>query len=396
MSIPILNSEPLPPDGSTERLKRLLIILATMAIGVAAIYSVKIVWPIVQWLFSVLAPFLIGLVLAYIFNPLVNLIQRKFNLGRGAALGIVVLLLILLFTSFIGLITYLVFQLDDAYAYISENWAPAYYRVRDLLSPYINIAYLDKAQQYLQDIDWQNVAASVLPRVGQGTWGVAQGIAMGLGFFISIVILTIFVVITCFYYLLDFHKIPRIARIIIPDEREGRLFQLFNRVDEAVGGFLRGQLLDCLAVGVLVTIMMLIWGPRNWALLIGAIAGLVNFIPYLGPAAGATPAILWALFTPTLEGMSERMFKVLYLVLAFWAVQLVDNWILQPKIVGKHAQLHPLAVLLALFVGAHFGLAGMFVAVPTACIVRVLIKELWWDKLAEDDHQRQLRAMEKG
>lgn len=387
MSIPIVGNEPTPPENVDLKLKRRLVILCTIAIFLAVVYTVRHVWPAVQWVFGVLAPFIIGLVLAYVLNPLVNLIQRKLNFGRTGALIIVALIVLLILVALFGLLIYLIFQIDDAYDYITTNWQPAFARVQSFLSPYVDPALLDRAGEYLKNIPWQDIGL----RVGEQTWGVAQGIATGLGAFVGIVILTIFVTITCFYYLLDFHKIPRITRILIPDDREPQMFNLFRRIDEAVGGFLRGQLLDCLAVGLLVTTLMLVWGPRKWAVLIGAVAGIVNFIPYLGPLAGATPAVLWALFTPSIEGMSARLIKLGYIIVAFWVVQLVDNWVLQPKIVGKHAQLHPLAVLLALFVGAHFGLAGMIVAVPTACILRVLIKELWWDRVADEDRRRQLK-----
>lgn len=397
MSVPLVGSKHTPPGDTSERLKRLLIILTTMAIAVAAVYAIRAIWPAIQWIFGVLTPFIIGLVLAYIFNPMVEVIQRRLRLKRAAALAIVFLVLIVILLGFAGLVAYLLFQLDDAYRYITQqwNWDATVDRVQGFLAPYISTDFLDRFQVWLQNVNWQEMGRAILPRVGEGTWGVAQGIATGVGFFLSIVIVTIFVAITCFYYLLDFHKIPRIVRILTPDDREARLFSLFRKVDEAVGGFLRGQLLDCLCVGVLVTILMLINGPRQWALLIGAIAGAVNFIPYLGPAAGATPAVLWALFTPSLEGMSERLWKVGYIIVAFWIVQMIDNWVLQPKVVGKHAQLHPLAVLLALFIGAQFGVAGMIMAVPTACIVRVLLKELWWDKIADEDRRRELRENQK-
>jgi len=390
MSIPLVGSQPTPPDNLDERLKRLLIILAIMGIALTSVFVIRILWPIAQWIFGVLAPFIIGLVLAYVLNPLVSLIQRKFKLSRGGGLALVALLLVLILLAMLGLVIYLIFQVDDAYQYITTNWQPTYERIATFLTPYIDEAFLNRTQEYLQQIPWNEVGV----RVGEGTWSVAHGIASGVGAFIGIIILTVFVAITCLYYLIDFHKIPRIARILTPDEREPQLFSLFRKIDEAVGGFLRGQLLDCMAVGMLVTILMLAWGPRKWAVLIGAVAGAVNFIPYLGPVAGATPAVLWALFTPSLEGMTERLIKAAYIIIAFWVVQLVDNWVFQPKIVGKHAQLHPLAVLLALFIGVQFGLAGMIVAVPTACIVRVLIKELWWDRIADEDSRRQLKEQE--
>jgi predicted PurR-regulated permease PerM len=89
-----------------------------------------------------------------------------------------------------------------------------------------------------------------------------------------------------------------------------------------------------------------------------------------------------------LFGWEAPVGKPLHIALiigAFALIQAIDGVVIQPKIVGKNANLHPLAVLLALLIGARFGVGGMIVAVPVACIVRVLIKELWWDALADQD-----------
>ncbi|MCX7014057.1 MAG: AI-2E family transporter, partial [Candidatus Sumerlaeota bacterium] len=152
------------------------------------------------------------------------------------------------------------------------------------------------------------------------------------------------------------------------------------------GGYLRGQILDCVAVGVLSTILMMLVGPRKWALLIGFGAGAVNFIPYLGPATGAVPAVLWALFT--FSGW-QAVWRALMIVGAFAIVQTVDGVVFQPRIVGRHSQLHPLAVIFAFLVGARFGFGGMIVAIPVAAVVRVLLKEMWWDALADRYRRRQ-------
>ncbi len=392
MSIPLVGAEPPKPEDVDQRLKRLTIVLLYVAITLASIFAIRAVYPIVQWLFNLFAPFLIGLVLAYVMNPVVNFIERKLHVRRAGALGLVALVGVVIVLALTGILIYLIMQLDDVYKFLTTDFPAQVQQIQKNLSPPVRSVVM-AAQDYLYHINWRDAVSMVLPKVGRGTVGVAQEVAGSVFSFVAIIIVSFLVAIITFYYLLDFHKIPRVIRILIPDRHEPRALQVLNNMNIAVGGFLRGQLIDCAAVGTLVAILMLIWGPRKWALLIGFVAGAVNFIPYLGPIGGALPAVLWALFTPALQG-TEHLWKALYISLCFMAVQFIDNHLFQPNIVGKYAQLHPLAVLLALFIGAHFGVAGMVMAVPTACVVRVLVKEFWWDKLDDEERRREILASE--
>ena len=93
--------------------------------------------------------------------------------------------------------------------------------------------------------------------------------------------------------------------------------------------------------------------------------------------------MLYVLFSDDFESMNARLLTGGGVVLMIVVVQVVEGFVLQPRIVGKSAQLHPLAVLFALALGANYGLLGMILAVPLACIARVLLKEFYWDAREE-------------
>jgi predicted PurR-regulated permease PerM len=225
-------------------------------------------------------------------------------------------------------------------------------------------------------------ALSVAPGIMGGGAQTLQGAAAQVGAFFSkitgFVAMLMFAMVASFYYLLDFDKIPGIVRLVIPVRKEHRVMDVLTKVDRAVGGFLRGQIIDCALVGLLTTLGLFLVGLKEYAILIGVVAGAANFIPYLGPAIGATPALLWALLSPDHATWGARGTSVLMVVVVFAIIQAVDGLFLQPRIVGKNSNLHPLLVMLALATGAQFGLAGMVLAVPLACIARVLFLELWW------------------
>jgi predicted PurR-regulated permease PerM len=155
---------------------------------------------------------------------------------------------------------------------------------------------------------------------------------------------------------------------------------ILGKVDEAVGGFLRGQLIAAAIVGVLTAVGLAAIGMWRYALLVGVVAGVGHLIPYLGPVLGATPALLWSFLAPSHTTWGERFLYAGLVIALFVVIELVDGFFSQPRIVGKKSHLHPLVVIAALVIGAQFGITGIVLAVPSAAIARVLIKELWWNE----------------
>ena len=193
----------------------------------------------------------------------------------------------------------------------------------------------------------------------------------------------IFIGIINFYFILDWERIGPLIRKMVPPRYRENTFDVLSKIDVAVGGFLRGQLTVSAIVGTLFAIGLFTIGffgfpaLRNYCVLIGTAAAIGGFIPYLGPIIGVTPAIMIVLLTGGVP-WSTKIFTLLGVLGLFSVIQAIEGFVLQPKIVGKGAGLHPLVVILALIVGAQFGLGGMIVAVPLASIIRVLIREFYW------------------
>ena len=140
----------------------------------------------------------------------------------------------------------------------------------------------------------------------------------------------------------------------------------FHDVDSVVSKFIRGQLLDAIIVGILCSIGLWIIG-LDFPVLIGMTAGISNVIPYFGPIIGSIPAIIVGL-------LSGSPIKALFAVLVLLLVQQIDGAIISPKVVGESVGLHPVFVILSITIGgAYFGLLGMLLAVPAAGIIKFLI-----------------------
>lgn len=233
----------------------------------------------------------------------------------------------------------------------------------------------EMAQQAVAEGQVQTAATHGVTIVG----GLFAAIGRGIGTIVTSVIFIVFVFLVSFYLLIDFAKLRGVAEIILPDKYEERFFSVLAKVDEAVGGFIRGQLFVATLVGILATIGLWFLGLKQYAVLIGIITGIGNLIPYLGPVMGAAPAVIYILVSESYDSIQERLIRLGLLIGLFGAIQFLEGFVFQPKIVGKGAQLHPVIVILALALGAPFGIMGMIIALPVAAAVRVLFKEFYWD-----------------
>jgi predicted PurR-regulated permease PerM len=379
-------------------LKHMVLMLGWMLIVAASLWAFVRVWPLIEWFLKVLSPFLIALVVAYLFNPIVNLVQRKFKLGRIGGIIAVGGVIVLLTAGFFGLLVPILYQqTSNVVQFVKEAGPKAIDRASESLKGMVGEEdvqlYREKAIEFIQNLDLKNLLentdlGALAQKVSDAAPGLTQkgfravgGVAQALGSVFSGVtgfLASVFLaLIIAFYYLLEFDAIPGLLRDALPPSIEDRTLDILNKLDVAVGGFLRGQIIVCSLVALLATVGLSCIGMYKYALLVGIVAGGANFIPYLGPTMGAMPAVLWALLAH--DSWPDRLLYLGLVVGLFVLIQTLDGLVFQPRIVGKSSNLHPVVVMIALVIGGQFGVGGMILAVPLACIGRVLFKELWWD-----------------
>jgi len=171
------------------------------------------------------------------------------------------------------------------------------------------------------------------------------------------------------YLVMDGERISRGLLAWVPPRRRGRILELAEPVLARIGGYVRGQLLVSLAVGIILSIGLTLLGVPS-ALLIGGLAAMLNIVPFLGSIVAAILGILMALnVSPTLA---------LWTTLLFWAVNVLEGKVLVPVLLGRTTGLHPLGVLSALLVGSALaGLVGVIVAVPFLAGLNQLLHSLY-------------------
>lgn len=200
-----------------------------------------------------------------------------------------------------------------------------------------------------------------------GVLGGLSGIALGL---LQAVLAFVVGPVIAFYVLVDLPRLRRRVRALIPPDRRQEAVEVALQLHHVVGGFIRGQLLVALFVGVATSIGLAAVGLPFW-LLIGVTAGLTNVIPLVGPFVAGALGVSIALVT---DGVGKAVLVLIVMVV----VQQIDNQVVSPLVMGRNVQLHPLAVLLALLVaGTVYGLLGLLVAVPTVAAANVLATHFW-------------------
>lgn len=363
--------------------------LSVLAVIALAVFILRQVGPILTTIMDVIGPFILALILAYVFHPVVLFVQRRLKLGRVAGILVLVgLISVVLIGLMLWLIPVLYQQLTagvhELLAWLTikvDQWGAAY------LDESTRAAIKDSLRGDLGQIDdlLRRFSGQVnAPGRGVATGSVtamksvAGGLAISLASIIGLVASLSIVAIIAFYLLIDFDRIPPVIKKLLPAGDRERIWKVLVQGDRAVGGFLRGQLIVCAINGCLMAFLLAMVGMRQYAVLIGFFAGLLNFIPYLGPLAGLVPGVLWILLSSQYSDWNSRGVYLGGLLLGNVLIQANEGFVLQPYIVGKHASLHPLMVMAALVIGAQGGLGGMIVAVPIAAVVKVAWVELFW------------------
>jgi predicted PurR-regulated permease PerM len=208
---------------------------------------------------------------------------------------------------------------------------------------------------------------TVLGKVLQGALNLTAALSGVLGQIVN----AILVPVLAYYFMKDYEKGYDVLIARIPEAQRNNVVTLLERADDLMSGFLRGQLLVMLAVGTLTTLGLWIAG-MPYALFLGVIAGLLNIVPYLGLYISLALALVVALFT------AEPLGQAIRVIVVFISVNILESVVLSPKIVGDRVGLHPVWVIISVFIAAQFlGFVGLILGVPLAALLKVVLNFKW-------------------
>jgi len=308
---------------------------------------------------SALYPFISGLLLAYMLNPIVCYFEKK-GLKR---LWAIILLYVFLFAIVIvggsKLLTRLISDMESfgndlprILAHIDEWLVLIQSQYQNSELPYSLRLAIDEALLVMEK-DAQLF-------IGQIVNSIIMIIKNSIGLAVSPIL--------AFYLLHDWHAIKAELLLLLPRRWRSEIVLLFDDVDRVLSGIIRGQLTVACIIGCCITIG-LYFLQLKFALMIGILAAIFDVIPYFGPIIGATPAVMLAIL--------ESPWLAAKVIILFFVIQQIEGNIIHPQIVGDNIGLHPLTVIFFVFVGGEMGgLLGMLLAVPMAAIGKVFIKHL--------------------
>lgn len=320
---------------------------------------------VLNLLLSLLTPFVIAFILAYIFNPIIVFLEKKLKFTRMQSL---------LFTYGILIVLIVAAIIFTAPVIINS--------ITDIINQ--KPSYTSKTQVFLTEIgkNLRNVNPNTLKEIGDniiaalpklktlfsGSLGQIFNTTFSIGKFVVQLVLAF---IICFYILLEkeeFLLFTKKAIYVMFGKKYGDFtLEVCSILNSNIGKYFSSKLLDSFIVGVLSGIG-LYFIKSKYALLFGVLMGVMNLIPYFGPVIGMTPVVLINLFyNPTIAVLS-----LIYLFL----VQQIELIIIEPKIVGDNLGLSPFLTTLAVTIGGgFFGIPGMILSVPAVCVIKTYIVE---------------------
>ena len=322
--------------------------------GIATIVLFLALW----FLGDVILPFVLGGAIAYCLDPIADRLERA-GLSRAVSVVLITLFAILLFVALI----ILVIPTLVAQAGALVNTAPDLFRSLQAALTERFPGVMEEGSPVRQQIAaiGETISAKggeLLNRVFSSALGV-----------INLAVLFIIVPVVAFYLLLDWDRMVAKVDELLPRDHAPVLRQLATQIDTTLASFIRGQGLVCLILGTYYAVALMIVG-LNFGLVIGATAGLVTFIPYVGALIGGVLAVGLALFQ-----FWGEWWWIVAVAAIFQLGQFVEGNILTPKLVGGSVGLHPVWLLFALSLfGALFGFVGLLVAVPVAAVLGVLAR----------------------
>jgi predicted PurR-regulated permease PerM len=338
----------------TRVILRIILILLAVA---------ALLW-IVYKLTTVLLLIILSVFFAYLVAPLVDLVQRPLRIGgrelvipRGLAIGIVYAVL---FVGF-GLAIYLLAPQLGAQFPEFRLQAAAYYKTITSASDRLNQYFM---QHRMPEGIVKAINNTFLGLIAKGGELASAAFERMLGLIIFIPWLVLIPILS-FFFLKDADSFRRSVLAMLPRGRlRWRGDEFFQDINSTLAAYIRAQLTACLMVGAICSVGFALLGLPS-PLVLGLIAGMLEFVPLVGPLVVAILAIALALL--------HSGFGLAFLVLVFLGVlRIIEDYVIYPKLIGQGIHLHPLAVILAILAGAEIaGVAGIFLAIPVIAVITV-------------------------
>jgi predicted PurR-regulated permease PerM len=330
---------------------------------------------------SILSPFILSLFLAYLLHPLVTKLENSWRVPRWSSamfiicisLTIVVLLIILGLPHIVGQFEGILMAIGTISTQFVE-WV-------------LDGRFVKAVQKYgisepqLRTMLTNTIAPRVediLKGILKGTFGIVSGLQVLVSGIVNIVIIPFLT----FFLLKDFPLVRYRLKMMVPSKRREQSILFYHRVDEILGRYIRGTTIIAIFDGFVVSTGLWLIGIQ-YPLVLGILSGLLFFVPYFG----FLTILSVSAFVASLS-MGVLALPVITTVAFLAFLHIVENYIISPKVIGEKIGLHPVVLILSIFIFGYFlGFIGMLIAIPAAAIIMVSVKE--WEKNLKKEMKRE-------
>jgi len=316
--------------------------------------------PIIIILSSILVPFVISILLYYLLNPLVDFMERH----KIARVWGVIILYVTLVALLVGVIAILVPVLQDQIIELVNSFPTFVNDITDAIMGFVNN---NINNQQIQDMFTQlesfitNSFSNIFDYLTQGLSGITSVISS----ITSAVVTLVTTPIILFFLLKDDKKFFNGFIRATPPKWRSDVLRLSHKINNQVGSYIKGQLTVAVVNGVLMYIGFTLIG-LNYSGVLGIAGGFLSIIPYLGATLTVVPAFIIALF--------DTWTTVLLLIAVWGVIQFIEGNFVEPNVMGKQLQIHPLTIIVVLIVmGDLLGLIGLVFGIPIYAILKVFV-----------------------
>ena len=326
----------------------------------------------ISWLLyrlaPVISPFLVGALLAYLGDPITDRLERLKYLKLSRTMSVIIVFSVMILAGLI-LLLILIPLLQNQLIALMDRLPEVLSWIQDLVLPWI-LSLSGTNSEQVDLISLGKLLTENLQNVGNILGFILGKVSDSGQFLLAWLAYLLLVPIVTFYLLRDWDKLISNIRSLIPKKYELKVVGIIRECDEIMAEFLRGQLLVMLALGTIYTFGLWLIG-LEFSLLVGMMAGLVSFVPYLGSIVGISVAGILGYI------QFNDFIHLVYIGIVFGVGQAIEGMLLSPILVGDRIGLHPVAVIFAVMAGGQlFGFLGVLLALPVAAVLTVLLRHV--------------------
>jgi len=319
---------------------------------------------------GVLFPVLLSLLFAILLRPVVRFLNKRLRFPHVVAVIVSVVLFIVFITSIVSFVSWQVSDFANDWKSIKQNLLVHYEHIQAYVKERFHVSYSNQAK-YIRQATKESLAGS------------NQLVGDTLSSFTGVLLDLVLIPVYTFLFLLYRNLLLKFLTKLVSEDQKERLYDILLHVKIAIQSFLVGLLMEMGIVATLTTVGLMIIGVE-YALLLGTITGILNMIPYVGILAAGLLTIMATLTSST------DLSIIVGVIIVNACVQLIDNNFLVPFIVSSKVKINALVSLIAIVTGgAIAGVAGMFMALPTLAILKVIFDRVGslepWGFLIGDD-----------